>query len=138
MGQRLATRHSSHRSAEHISHGPHVTWHQYNVQYDRSQSSPASELNRWLIDRCDSFLVWLFRLAFYGLENHATVKPVMVADTTDGCRCLPRLRTEFENENDYGKSMHKFRLVSLFSLVEVRQNRSVGYKYSKRRLRGFQ
>jgi hypothetical protein len=32
----------------------------------------------------------------------------MSVDTTDRCRCLPMLRTEFENETEYGKSMHKF------------------------------
>lgn len=33
---------------------------------------------------------------------------IMSVDTTDGCRYLPMLRTEFENETKYGKLMHKF------------------------------
>jgi hypothetical protein len=42
---------------------------------------------------------------------------IMSVDTTDGCRCLPRLRTEFENENEYGKSMHK---ISVSILIQLR------------------
>ena len=41
----------------------------------------------------------------------------MSVDTADGCRCSPRLRTEFENETEYAKLTHK---LSVSILIQPR------------------
>ena len=72
-----------------------------------------------------------------GLTMRDGMLGTMSVDTTDSCSCLPRLRTEFKNENEYVKSMHIFSISILVQLRGGDMEWIIRYMNGKRTLKGF-